>query len=93
MILLPSIKISSNKFNDICEFMIDSDSSVNLIKFNSLNNPAIDTEDNFTLRGLAHTPVKTFGSITMEVLKRIVKFYVVPDNITFQYHGILDTEF
>ena len=93
MTFLPSIKISSDKFNDICEFMIDSGSSVNLIKFNSLNNPAIDTEDNLILRGLAHTPVKTLGSITMEVLKRIVKFYVVPDNVIFQYHGILGTEF
>lgn len=48
--LLSSMKISSDKFNNICEFMIDSGSSVNLIKIGSLNNPAIVTENNLTLR-------------------------------------------
>lgn len=33
------------------------------------------------------------GSITLEILKRIVKFYIVPDDITFRYQEILGSEF
>jgi len=65
------------------QFMIDSDSAINIIKMGSLKDPKINEDDKIILRDIAQTAVEFHGSVVIRLLNRSIKFYIISDDITF----------
>lgn len=73
--------------------MIDTGSSVNLIKAGCLGDIEINKTDTVTLRGISEIPVDTHGSVNLTILGKRGKFYVTNDDIPFAQSGLIGTEF
>lgn len=90
---LPCVALSSENLLNNRSFMIDSGSSVNLIKIKALARPQIDTENRVSLRGIANTTVHTRGSTSLNILEHDTSFDVIDDNIPLPYDGVIGANF
>ena len=73
--------------------MIDSGSSLNLMKIGILKNTPIDVQDTMSLKGISLKPIKALGSATFEVMGKITKFYIVRNNFGIPADGLLGATF
>lgn len=85
----PSVILSAEKIIRDCNFMVDTGSSVNLIKQSILKDSSINNQDTLTPRGIPQTPYETQESIKLNLLNRELKFYVVDNNVAFPQDTIL----
>ncbi|KAM0735252.1 Retrovirus-related Pol polyprotein from transposon 17.6 [Formica fusca] len=73
--------------------MVDSGSSVNLVKIETLKNTPIDVKDTLRLKGISKKPIRALGSTTFEIMGRKTKFYVVKNDFGVPADGIIGANF
>lgn len=73
--------------------MIDSGSSVNIIKIGILKDTPIDVNDTLILKGITDNVVQALSSVTIKIIDEITKFYIVNDNFNISSDDIIGTHF
>lgn len=89
----PKVVITCKNFKAYCFFMVDSGSSVNLVKVGILKDTPINTKDKLSLKGITKKPIQTLGSATFEIMGKRTKFYIVRDDFGIPADGIIGAEF
>lgn len=86
----PSIHVDSPQFNETAVLMLDSESEINLIKYNILQQDAnTDFSQITTVKNIANTPVLTCGISIVKIFGTEVLFHVVPNDFPIPQDGII----
>lgn len=75
--------------------MVDSGSTVNLLKLKSYKCPirGINEEDTASLTGIHPESLLTLGSVKLNMLNKPTKFHLVNSNVSFPADGLIGTPF
>jgi len=85
--------LTSKNLQGYCTFMVDSGVAINMIKTKFLKNSPIDLIDKLILRGITKNFVETERVVTFSIAGKIMKFYVVQDEVPIPSDDILGSEF
>lgn len=76
----PKIVLTCKNLKSYCFFMVDSGSSMNLVKTGILKDTPVDTSDKLSLKVITKKPIKTLGSASFKIMGRPTRFYIVKNN-------------